>query len=104
MPQRTYSWLGGVVVLWLAFATLYHLVCFAAPQLTFQEAHLTSCLMPAYPSQEEERRYSQVCEDAWRAHALQQERRRGVQGMLVWGSMLVVSTVLLRSGRQRAAA
>jgi hypothetical protein len=52
--------------------------------------------MPGNISQEEHTRRLQECEDASRRHCLQQERRRGIQGMLVWGSMAIVSAILWR--------
>jgi hypothetical protein len=90
-----------------AVVSLYYLVCFAAPQLTSRDLMpIISCLMPAHLSPEEHRKRLQECEDAEIRASLQQqhqqERRRSMRGVLVWGSMLLVSAALLRRERPSA--
>ena len=99
--------LGYAAALWLLVstgATLYYLVCFAAPQLTSQGYKdlaagviqvppiVMGCPGPEGLSPEEENSRIKECLDATRRGALsdelQKERRRGVHGVLVWGSML----------------
>jgi hypothetical protein len=99
--------LRRATAVWLvvsAVASVYYLVCFAVPQLTTPPgiAGIT-CLSGPYHSSEDQRRESQECADAMRRGALQLERRKGILGMLVFGSMVVVSAVLLRRERKRDA-
>jgi hypothetical protein len=87
-----------------AIASLYYVVCFAAPQLTQNcEAQEIVYGSPGDLSPEERRRRLQEYLDAGRRSCLQQERRRGIQGLLVWGSMVIVSAILLRRERKRTA-
>jgi hypothetical protein len=128
-PPRTYSVLGYAAALCLLVstgATLYYLVCFATPQLTSQGYKdlaagviqvppiVVGCTGPEGLTPEEESSLIDKCLAASRRGALsdelQKEYRRGVHGVLVWGSMLVVSTILccvswpaLRRDRKRAA-
>jgi len=127
-PPRTYSVLGYAAALWLLVstgATLYYLVCFSAPRLTSQGYKdlaagviqvppiVMGCPGPEGLSREEESSLIKGCLDATRRGALfdeLQKERRGVHGVLVWGSMLIVSTILcgvswpgLRRERKRAA-
>jgi hypothetical protein len=100
--------LGWATVVWLAVsavASLNYAACFlAAPQLISHEVIIgATCLMPENLSPEEQVRRRQECGDAGRRDALHQERRRCMRGMLVFGSMLIVSAVLLRRERKRAA-
>jgi hypothetical protein len=100
-PQRPYSVLGAVLVVWLAVSagqSLYFLVSFAAPQ---EKAHLVSCI-GGLDIEEQCRRAPDRENELYRAR-LQQERDRDIQGMVFWGSMLIVSVILLRREQKRAA-
>jgi hypothetical protein len=61
------------LAVWLvvsAVASLYYLVCFAAPQLTHNcEAGFIECLMPGNIGQGEQSRRLQECEDATHSYS-----------------------------------
>ena len=81
--------LGRAAAVWLvvsALATLYYSLCFAAPQLTGHcEPKLIVYTGPANLTPEDKSGRFQEYLDASRRSCLQQERRRGIQGMAVWG-------------------
>jgi hypothetical protein len=121
--------LSCAAALWLlvsAGATLYYLECLTASQATSQGYKdlaagviqvppiVMGCPGPEGLSPADENSLIEKCLDATRRGALsdelEKEHRRGAHGVVVWGSMLIVSTILfgvgwraLRNERKRAA-
>jgi hypothetical protein len=99
--QRAYSVLRrATIIVWLAVsavASLFFLtMCFGVPQLAPFGIFGQNCLGSS-PKELQE------CADNVYRATIQLERREGIRGLLVFGSMVVVSAVLLRRERKRAA-
>ena len=107
--DNVYSRSAAVWLLVSTGASLYYAMCLAAPQLTSQDyKYLATGVLQVPPivmgciSGDDRTSSVKKCLDAARrgalSGALEEERRRGGRGILIWGVMLVVSAILLRVG------
>ena len=97
----------ATIVVWLVLTAVAGLYCavtcfFAIPQFAPYGIAGTNCLGGS-KNEEQHRQELKECEESTNRQILQFERRLCIQRMLVFGSMVVVSAVVIRRERKRAA-